>query len=100
MPTFNENLLVLVDRIEAIEGVVQVRFNKVLKSKFIDLVGEDGYNITSFVPSRTVDDRFVRFTTFVSYDMYNDLSAHDGVVADIQGRITNYVVNNIRPEPL
>lgn len=100
MPTFNDNLLLLLDKIEAIEGVVQVRFNKVLKKKFIELVGEDGYNITAFVPSRTEDDRFIRFTTFVSFDSYNDESKHDLIVEDLRGRINNYIVNNIRPQRL
>lgn len=100
MPTFNDNLLLLVDKLEAIEGVVQVRFNKVLKQKFVELVGEEGYNITAFVPSRTQDDRFVRFTTFVSFDRYSDESKHDAIVEDLSGRINNYVVNNIRPQKL
>lgn len=100
MPTFNDNLLLLVDKLEAIEGVVQVRFNKVLKQKFVELVGEEGYNLTAFVPSRTQDDRFVRFTTFVSFDRYSDESKHDIVVEDMRGRINNYIVNNIRPQKL
>ncbi len=100
MPVFNENLLLLLDSIEAIEGVVQVRFNKVLKQKFIELVGEDGYNITAFVPSRTQDDRFIRFTTFVSFENYNDVANHERTVEDLRGRINNYIVNNIRPTKL
>jgi hypothetical protein len=100
MPVFNENLLSLIDKIELIEGIVQVRFNKVLKSKFVELVGADGYNITAFVPSRTQDDRFVRFTSFVSPEMYDDESKHQQVVDDLAGRINNYVVNNIRPQQL
>ncbi len=100
MPVFNENLLLLLDSIEAIEGVVQVRFNKVLKEKFIELVGEDGYNITAFVPSRTQDDRFIRFTTFVSFENYNDVANHERTVEDLRGRINNYIVNNIRPTKL
>lgn len=100
MPVFNENLLSLIDKIEAINDVVQVRFNKVLKSKFIELVGPDGYNITAFVPSRTQNDRFVRFTTFVSPEVYEDETKHQQIVDDMTGRINNYVVNNIRPQQL
>jgi hypothetical protein len=97
MITDNENLITLVKRAEQLEHVIQVRFHKVLKQKFIDQIGQDGINLICIVPSTMMDDAFIRFTTLLPNEVYNNLNAHDSVLESLKTRIADYIENNTPP---
>lgn len=97
MLTENENLISLIKRIEQLDHVIQVRFHKVLKKKFVDQIGQDGINLICIVPSTMKDDTFIRFTTLLPNEMYNNVNSHDSIVDSIKARIDDYILTNTPP---
>mgnify|MGYP003345442004 FL=1 len=97
MLTDNENLIQLIKQLEQLDHVIQVRFHKVLKQKFVDQVGQDGINILCIVPSTMAEDVFVRFTTLLPNEVYNNINMHPSVINSIKTRIDDYILNNTPP---
>ena len=91
------NFDVLVRRLQALDSVSQIRWNKPLKKKFVDFIGKDGYIITAFVPDKRYDDSWISFMTMVPKNVYDELSKHDAVVENMRSRIENYIMNDIVP---
>ena len=93
----NENLKTLVRRAQELDHVIQVRCHHVLKQKFIDQIGKDGINLICIVASTMKDDAFIRFTTLLPNEMYNNLDRHDSILQNIASRINEYIRTNTPP---
>ena len=84
-------------RAQELDHVIQVRCHHVLKQKFIDQIGRDGINLICIVPSTMKDDAFIRFTTLLPNEMYNNLDRHDSILQNIESRISEYIRTNTPP---
>jgi hypothetical protein len=88
----------LLTQLKNIPGVAQVRCNKPLRQKYIDLVGGDGIYIMCMVPQKNIADRYLAFEACYSHADANDPDKHESIIAEMQSMVEDYLLNDIRPK--
>jgi hypothetical protein len=87
----------LLTELKNIPGVVQVRCNKPLRKKYIDLVGVDGVYIQCLVPKKDGSDNYLGFEAYYTHADANDPSKHESIIDEMQKQVQDYIENDISP---
>lgn len=87
----------LIERMEKIPGVLQVRYHHPLKKQYVDKIGADGYIITTYIANKDKEDFFLPFITMAPKAVCYNEDKHASLIDHLQGRIEDYTERDVVP---
>ena len=94
-----ENLPQLIQLLDTIGDVVQVRCHDVLRQSIKDVIGGEGIYITCLVQKRDGSDFFLKFNRAFLPEYVSDVNNHESILLDFKAEIDDYIAKGIVPKP-
>lgn len=87
----------LIEKMENIPGVLQVRYHHPLKKEYVEKIGADGYIITAYIVNKDREDFFLPFITMAPKAVCFNEDKHASLIDHLQGRIEDYTERDVVP---